>query len=97
MKVFCKYCRFYDPAGWIGGDMELDGGVRTLLPAECDYGETRVIVAVSPPTYHPEEGLRTNSLMKKEVTLAHNRNFECIYYWKKWWIRQKGINKRERL
>ena len=97
MKVFCKYCHFYDPEGWIGGNIELGELSPALIPAECDYGKAVRMVAVRPPVWHREHGRQTKRLIESEVTLDSNKNFDCMYYHKKWWIRQKTINKMMRL
>ena len=83
MKVFCKYCRFYDPAGYVYGNIEFgESPGRLRIPAECEYGEGIEIVAVHPPMYHPENGLQTEQTQtKKAITLDSNKNFNCPFYW----------------
>ncbi|KKK87642.1 hypothetical protein LCGC14_2751170 [marine sediment metagenome] len=97
MKVFCKYCRFYDPAGWLCGNLELGEGPVHVF-ARCEFGEATETEEINPPIYHPELGLEKKRVVNiNKITLGSNDNFDCSYYWKKWWIWQKAINRRERL
>ncbi len=99
MKVFCKYCRFYEPLKMEQRYNHMGGpdGIEKI-PADC---KKKIEVKLGEPLtlqYDPETGLlRKDGLFTRKINTQENSEFNCKYYHTKWWIRQKAINRRERL